>query len=788
MIQIIDKIKLLFRKEKGFYNDLHAILGFYPRHIEYYKVAFTHRSNNQQAKQNRRRFKKGEEPRTSDFKAYDNERLEFLGDAVLETVVSEILYHRYPKKKEGFLTSTRSKLVARETLGKLAKELNLERFMKLPKNSGQRNSYAGGNAFEALVGAIFLDRGYRYAYHFIKHLIKTQIVDVDSTAKKEVNFKSRLLEYCQKNRILYSFENESQQEDRQAAPVFISRVLIEALLAGEGSGLSKKESEQNAAKAALVKMRREKGFIDSILRSKESRTAMEAPEFGALPRIREIDDEVRRLNKLEREEKERQAAEPKAERSSRKAERHVKARERKAAQQFREAQQAQQAIEELQKDLSSESQAAIEQAAVDIEQATTHSSQAEQSHEKPVTIVNKPAARDKRTATASPKAAHKVAQARLDFEEDIVAAVLSPIPSAMSEEVAAETSEEKSVQERKRKEKAVAPQTEVTFTTPPPQSAETEETEDIKYATIIPTAPQAKNKGKMAVRKNDSDCRNSEPAARHTKQPVEQKQQEILFDKQPLRETQVSQKEVVSENKAAVPASSKPAVAALVSALRSTSSPTTAQEKPQAGSLEEAFAQKAQGEAQQTTKIPSTVAPSTEKLSSATPPKTAPTLSVADLISQLAAAKPTRDSAQPAKTVTKPAVQKSHSEKKAAEQTAKTDSGKTVTANKAPAIADLLSAMSTAPATTPHRPATIATTPQGKQEEKRATKAAATTTEDTPATPEASSNNAAATDNGKRRRKKVKPEMTPEEAAAELEAIKAAALREIQASNGRMYE
>lgn len=337
MIQIFDKIKVLFHKEKKLYNALHAILGFYPKDIELYKTAFTHRSNNQRFQQNR--YGRRRDDRNAEAPGKDNERLEYLGDAVLETVVSEILFHQYPTKREGFLTATRSKLVARETLGKLAKQLELERFMKLPKTGGNRNSYAGGNAFEALVGAIFLDRGYKYAYHFIRHLIKKQIVDVDSTAKKEVNFKSRLLEYCQKNKIQYTFDSSAVQPDKQASPEFTSQVTIEGLLAGEGKGLSKKESEQNAAKSALVKMRREPAFIDEILRAKEGRTAMEAPEFGALPRIREIDEEVKLLNKLAREEKERKAAEPKAEAKPRKAEKHVKARERRAAQQVKAAQE-----------------------------------------------------------------------------------------------------------------------------------------------------------------------------------------------------------------------------------------------------------------------------------------------------------------------------------------------------------------------------------------------------------------------------------------------------------------
>ena len=142
---LIDRIKLPFRKEKELYSSLYEIIGFYPRNISYYKQALLHKS---MAKRN----EKG--------KPMNNERLEFLGDAVLDAVVGDIVYRHFEGKREGFLTNTRSKIVQRETLGRLAQEMGIINLIKSNGHSSSHNSYMGGNAFEALVGAIYLDRGY----------------------------------------------------------------------------------------------------------------------------------------------------------------------------------------------------------------------------------------------------------------------------------------------------------------------------------------------------------------------------------------------------------------------------------------------------------------------------------------------------------------------------------------------------------------------------------------------------------------------------------------------------
>ena len=142
---LIDRIRLPFRKDKELYLSLYNVIGFYPHDISHYKLALMHKSV-------MHRNKKG--------KPLNNERLEFLGDAILDATVGDIVYRHFPGKREGFLTNTRSKLVQRETLNRLANEMGINRLIMSSGRSSSHNSYMGGNAFEALVGAIYLDRGY----------------------------------------------------------------------------------------------------------------------------------------------------------------------------------------------------------------------------------------------------------------------------------------------------------------------------------------------------------------------------------------------------------------------------------------------------------------------------------------------------------------------------------------------------------------------------------------------------------------------------------------------------
>ena len=265
---IIDRIKLPFRKEKELFSALYAILGFYPRNIEYYKQALMHKSI-------RKRNDKG--------KPLNNERLEFLGDAILDAAVGYIVYRHYGGKREGFLTNTRSKLVSRDTLGKLANEMGLGQLLVSSGHSTSHNSYVEGNAFEALVGAIYLDRGYDACLEFFEKRVLGKYINLDKVAFKEVNFKSKLLEWSQKNRVRMEFQMLKQLKDDNGSPIFSFQVMLEGVEGEKGKGYSKKEAQQMASRETLQRLKREPQFVDAIFNAKTERTKMEEEPAMAVP-------------------------------------------------------------------------------------------------------------------------------------------------------------------------------------------------------------------------------------------------------------------------------------------------------------------------------------------------------------------------------------------------------------------------------------------------------------------------------------------------------------------------
>lgn len=266
-------IKLLFlKKDKELYLKLKQILGFYPHNIELYKTALMHKSI-------MHRNNKG--------KPVNNERLEFLGDAVLDAIVGDIVYRRFPGKREGFLTNTRSKLVQRETLGKLANEMGVTNLVMSSGRSQSHNSYMGGNAFEALVGAIYLDRGYDTCMRFMKKRILDNIINVNKVAYKEVNFKSKLLEWSQKNRINLEYKEVRQSKDKNGSPMFMYKVMLETVEGETGRGYSKKESQQMASKLTLELLRKNSKYLDAVFAAKTDRTKMEEEPVMSVPIVKE---------------------------------------------------------------------------------------------------------------------------------------------------------------------------------------------------------------------------------------------------------------------------------------------------------------------------------------------------------------------------------------------------------------------------------------------------------------------------------------------------------------------
>lgn len=288
IMNLLDRMKFPFRRNKEFLSALYDILGFYPHNIDIYRLAFAHKSmsgrRQPEAAPSRDRRRRGARPEQP-AKPLNNERLEYLGDAVLETVVSDIVFHHFPTRREGFLTATRSKIVQRESLNRLAAEMGLERLIQASQGTHLAHTNIGGNAFEALMGAIYLDRGFKHCYWFIAHRVIGHYIDLDTVADKEVNFKSKLLEWSQKNRINLSFRDQSNGEDAG----FRTTVVIEGIQVSKGAARSKKEAHQQGAHEALKRMRSDEKFYDSLFRAKEKRTAMEAQESFALPHIDDID-------------------------------------------------------------------------------------------------------------------------------------------------------------------------------------------------------------------------------------------------------------------------------------------------------------------------------------------------------------------------------------------------------------------------------------------------------------------------------------------------------------------
>lgn len=262
---LIDKVRLLFRKDKESYLCFYRMLGFYPRDIRIYEQALLHKSSSIKSDQGR---------------LLNNERLEFLGDAILDAVVGDIVYQKFDGKREGFLTNTRSKIVSRESLNHVAEQIGLSKLIKFSTRHSAHNSYMGGNAFEALVGAIYLDRGYAYCKYFMEHRIIGQYIDLNRVSRKEVNFKSKLIEWSQKNKVELTFELISQAVDEFNSPTFETEVVIEGIRTCKGKGYSKKESQQEAAHGVLNKIKKDSAFVESIFAAKalrEERVEMVLP-------------------------------------------------------------------------------------------------------------------------------------------------------------------------------------------------------------------------------------------------------------------------------------------------------------------------------------------------------------------------------------------------------------------------------------------------------------------------------------------------------------------------------
>lgn len=269
--QINKKIRLLKNKGKEPYFSIYKIVGFYPDDIQLYKQAFNHKSVGLASGVN---------------KNFNNERLEFLGDAILDAIIADVVYKKFPKKREGFLTNTRSKIVQRETLDRIAIELGLDKMVRFSlRMNTPHNNHLYGNALEALIGAIYLDQGYRRCFHFVNNVVIKKHLDIEALARKEVNFKSSLIEWSQKNKLEIVFELIESFMDNDSNRVFQTAVCLGERQIGIGIGYSKKESQQNAAKMAVKKLRKDKELQQYIseLQQSQSKEETTEQEFNELP-------------------------------------------------------------------------------------------------------------------------------------------------------------------------------------------------------------------------------------------------------------------------------------------------------------------------------------------------------------------------------------------------------------------------------------------------------------------------------------------------------------------------
>lgn len=225
-------IKPQDKEDEAFYTALKKLLGFRPKNINYYKTAFIHRS-----------IKVLDE----NGNPINYERMEFLGDAMLGSVIAAFLFKMVPDGNEGYLTQMRSKIVSRNQLNKLGKDLGLIEFVKstISKNRMGQNIY--GNIFEALVGAIYLDRGYRYCEKFIDKRVINAFVDIPSLENKITSYKGIIIEWCQKTKKKLEFETYEDSGNERIRHYSV-RLMLEGKVVSKGRSTSKKKAEEIASK------------------------------------------------------------------------------------------------------------------------------------------------------------------------------------------------------------------------------------------------------------------------------------------------------------------------------------------------------------------------------------------------------------------------------------------------------------------------------------------------------------------------------------------------------------
>ncbi|HLU88426.1 MAG TPA: ribonuclease III [Cyclobacteriaceae bacterium] len=241
VLRLLGLHKLIYsKKDKRLAASIGLIVGSKPLNLSLYKLAFRHASVAEEAK--------------SGVKM-SNERLEFLGDAVLGTVVAEHLFLKFPYRHEGFLTETRSRIVNREALNQVGKKIGLAAIVEAEHSSRGLNAFKSiyGDTLEALIGAVYLDRGYYFCKKFVYNRIILPHFDLHNIIHTTTNFKSKVIEWSQKDNHAIDFNLKSVSKN-QRFKEFVVELNIDGVTCTEGSGPTKKKAEQEAAKNACEKL------------------------------------------------------------------------------------------------------------------------------------------------------------------------------------------------------------------------------------------------------------------------------------------------------------------------------------------------------------------------------------------------------------------------------------------------------------------------------------------------------------------------------------------------------
>ena len=226
--------------KREFSSSLKKILGFSPGNLELYEIAFIHRSATFTL---------------PNGKKVNNERLEYLGDAVLDAILSDYLFEKFPDANEGFLTKVRSRIVNRDVLNQLAVSMGINKILVSKISSSHLTKNLYGDAFEALIGSVFLDKGFRRTKRVFLRNVLNKYLDLDMIVKTDLDYKSLVFEWVQKHKSNLIFTYKEEYDFNLKKSVFSTILTIDKQEFGEGHGSSKKEAEQEAASQAWKKLK-----------------------------------------------------------------------------------------------------------------------------------------------------------------------------------------------------------------------------------------------------------------------------------------------------------------------------------------------------------------------------------------------------------------------------------------------------------------------------------------------------------------------------------------------------